>query len=69
MAFDPYTNVEVMELLKHQTQTDELTQEMLKSYYKLPVMCTETDEDIARYSVLHGNEQLFAIKYKLYLSS
>ena len=24
-------------------------------------------EDIARYSVLHGNEQLFATKYKLYL--
>ena len=39
MAFDPYTNVEVMELLKQQTQTEELTQEMLKSYYKLPVMC------------------------------
>lgn len=31
------------------------------------VLCTETDEDIARYSVLHGNEQLFATKYKLYL--
>lgn len=33
------------------------------------VMCTETDEDIAGYSVLHGNEQLFATKYKLYLPS
>ena len=31
------------------------------------VLCTETDEDIARYSVLHGNERLFASKYKLYL--
>lgn len=31
------------------------------------VLCTETDEDIARHSVLHGNEQLFASKYKLYL--
>ena len=31
------------------------------------VLCTETDEDIARYSILHGNEQLFASKYKLYL--
>ena len=31
------------------------------------VLCTETDEDIARYSVMHGNEQLFATKYKLYL--
>ena len=31
------------------------------------MLCTETDEDIARYSILHGNEQLFASKYKLYL--
>ena len=39
MAFDPYTNVEVMELIKQQENTEELSQEMLKSYYKLPVMC------------------------------
>ena len=39
MAFDPYTNMEVMELLKQQTQTGEITLEMLKSYYKIPVMC------------------------------
>ena len=31
------------------------------------VLCSETDEDIARYSVLHGNEQLFAAKYRLCL--
>lgn len=31
------------------------------------VLCAETDEDIARYSVLHDSEQLFASKYKLYL--
>lgn len=31
------------------------------------VLCSETDEDIARYSVLNGSEQLFAAKYKLYL--
>ena len=31
------------------------------------VLCSDTDEDIARFSVLHGNEQLFATKYKLYL--
>lgn len=31
------------------------------------VLCSETDEDIARYSVMHGSEQLFASKYKLYL--
>ncbi len=31
------------------------------------VLCADTDEDIARYSILKGNEQLFASKYKLYL--
>ena len=31
------------------------------------VLCSETDEDIARYSVLQGNEQLFASKYRLCL--
>ena len=31
------------------------------------VLCSETDEDIARYSVMLGSEQLFASKYKLYL--
>ena len=31
------------------------------------VLCADTDEDIARYSVLHGNEQLFASKYRLCL--
>lgn len=33
------------------------------------VLCSDTDEDIAKYSILHGNEQLFASKYKLYLPS
>lgn len=33
------------------------------------VLCADTDEDIARYSVLKGNEQLYASKYKLYLPS
>ena len=31
------------------------------------VLCADTDEDIAKYSILHENEQLFASKYKLYL--
>lgn len=31
------------------------------------VLCLDTDVDIARYSILNGNEQLFATKYKLYL--
>lgn len=39
MAFDPYTNEEVMELLKQQEAAEDLPQEMLKNYYKVPVMC------------------------------
>ena len=31
------------------------------------VLCSETDEDIARYSVLHDSDQLFASKYMLYM--
>lgn len=33
------------------------------------VLCSETDSNIARYSVLKGSERLFASKYKLYLPS
>ena len=39
MAFDPYTNNEIMELLKEQFQMDILSQEQVKEYYKFPVMC------------------------------
>ena len=31
------------------------------------LLCSETDEDIARYSVLHDNERLFMSKYLTYL--
>ncbi|MFH0703364.1 MAG: PDDEXK nuclease domain-containing protein [bacterium] len=30
------------------------------------IFCAEKDETIVKYSVLKGNEQLFATKYKLY---
>ncbi len=33
------------------------------------ILCSRTDDDIARYSVLHDNDHLFATKYKLYLPS
>ena len=33
------------------------------------VLCSETDEDIARYSVMKGSEQHFTSMYKLYLPS
>ena len=31
------------------------------------LICADTDEDIARYSVLHDNDHLFAAKYKTYM--
>ncbi len=31
------------------------------------VLCSETDQAIAKYSILKGNEKLFAVKYKTYL--
>jgi hypothetical protein len=33
------------------------------------LLCTDTDNTIARYSVLHENEQLFASKYMTYMPS
>ena len=36
-------------------------------YYSHGRITEHYDEDIAKYSVLKGNEQLFASKYKLYL--
>jgi len=33
------------------------------------ILCAQKDKSIVRYSVLHGNEQLFATKYKLVLPS
>ncbi len=31
------------------------------------ILCSDTDEDIAKYSMLNGSEKLFASKYSLYL--
>ena len=33
------------------------------------ILCAQKDKSVVRYSVLHGNEQLFATKYKLILPS
>jgi hypothetical protein len=33
------------------------------------ILCAQKDESVVRYSVLEGNEQLFASKYRLVLPS
>ena len=33
------------------------------------ILCAEKDEVVARYSILHENQQMFASKYMLYLPS
>lgn len=51
-------------------KTDNILKDMcgiIESSQNNAYKAVNTDEDIARYSVLHGNEQLFASKYKLYL--
>ena len=48
---------------------DELVKEETHNPTLGIVLCDETDQNIARYSILKGNEQLFATKYKLCLPS
>lgn len=33
------------------------------------ILCAEKDEIVARYSILHESQQMFAAKYMLYLST
>ena len=54
--------IEYLSALKKPEDTIDLYKSL--EWYQLPGY---TDEDIAKYSILHGNEQLFASKYKLYL--
>ena len=54
--------IEYLSALKKPEDTIDLYKSL--EWYRLPGY---TDEDIAKYSILHGNEQLFASKYKLYL--
>ena len=39
MAFDPFTNDEIMEILRPEMQEAENDKEALYQYYKLPIMC------------------------------
>lgn len=51
MAFDPYTNKEIMELLKGQAQVDMLSLEQVKEYYKFPAkkQWLHNDETTGKY--------------------
>lgn len=64
-------NPVIAEFLGLTSNTDFTENDLEKSRRGHPtigiVLCADTDEDIARYSVMNGNEQLFASKYKLYL--
>jgi len=39
MAFDPITNADVMNTLKKELSVETLTSDILKNYYKYPIMC------------------------------
>ena len=66
LGLTPYTSF-VVQMVMYIRMYDELKKSPDDNPTLGIVLCSQTDEDIARYSVLHGNEQLFASKYKLYL--
>lgn len=39
MAFDPFSNEEVLKVLEMQNNGNQLSQEQLYQYYKIPIMC------------------------------
>ena len=60
-----YYNVDITSMKEVPEQLRKLRRQYLR--YQQAEIIYSTDDDIARYSVMHGNEQLFASKYKLYL--
>lgn len=66
---DKITHQDVGQMDMYVKMFDELVKKPEDSPTLGIVLCSETDADIARYSILKGNEQLFATKYKLYLPS
>lgn len=64
---EPITHQDVGQMDMYVRMYDELKKSADDNPTLGIVLCTETDHDIARYSILKGNEQIFATKYKLYL--
>lgn len=64
---EPITHQDVGQMDMYVRMYDELKKSSDDNPTLGIVLCTETDHDIARYSILKGNEQIFATKYKLYL--
>lgn len=69
LKVDKITHQDVGQMDMYVRMFDELIKDKSDNPTLGIVLCSETNEDIARYSVLKGNEQLFATKYKLYLPS
>lgn len=67
MKTNPITHQDVGQMDMYVRMYDELMRSEGDNPTIGIVLCSETDEDIARYSVLHDNNQLFASKYMLYM--
>lgn len=63
------THQDVGQMNMYVRMYDELIKEETHNPTLGIVLCDETDVNIAKYSILNGNEQLFATKYKFYLPS
>ena len=67
LKIDKISHQDVGQMDMYVRMFDELIKEKSDNPTLGIVLCSETSEDIARYSILKGHEQLFASKYKLYL--
>ena len=54
MAFDPLTNDDIIKVLKNELSVDNLTSDILKNYYKYPVMCLLRIKDSIDFWEKHG---------------
>ena len=63
----PITHQDIGQMDMYVRMFDELIKDKSDNPTLGIVLCSETNADIARYSILKGNEHLFATKYKLYL--
>lgn len=54
MAFDPLTNDDIIKVLKNELSVDNLTSDILKNYYKYPVICLLRIKDSIDLLEKHG---------------
>ena len=62
-----FYNFKMKRFVLFELKTHKLTHQDIGQLDMYVLLCTDTDNTIARYSVLHDNEQLYATKYMTYM--